>query len=213
MASATPTIGYEGVKPTVGPGTAPASGSEPLVLSGAPATAGNTAGGDVVIVNAPGSGTGRAGTLVLPLGTTDPAVADGMWNAGGVVVPSGSAGVPYSFSIVCSAESGAISTSTAMTFRMPHAVVLSDVRAAVKTAPSDTDVICDIKNGGTSIFDTNLLQIDKNTSTSVGSKAAYKFATTGATVADDAAMAISVTQSGSIAVGLKLNFIGHTTTK
>lgn len=136
--------------------------------------------------------------------------------------------LPVSFIIVCTDETAEFATSGSpptldnpvMTFRMPHAMTLTEVRASVTTAPTGTDVVIDIKREGSpaSIFST-LLSIDAEEKTSTT-------ATTPAVISqssllDDEEITVEITQTGggspagsptgsptSSGTGLKVTFIG-----
>ena len=65
-----------------------------------------------------------------------------------------------------------LTTGTAkVTFRMPLAMTLTDVRASVSTAPTGSDLIMDINEGGTTILSTKL-SIPAGAKTSVGTPTA-----------------------------------------
>jgi len=95
------------------------------------------------------------------------------------------------------------------TFRMPLAMSLLSVKASVTTAPLNADIIVDIKVGGTTIFNGNLLTIDAGSKTSVGSVAPWGLSVT--SLADDAEIEIITTQVGvnpDEGAGLKVWLIG-----
>lgn len=94
------------------------------------------------------------------------------------------------------------------TFRMPHAMILTELRGSLNTAQvSGTIFTVDVKQNGTTILST-LLTIDNTEKTS-------KTATDPAVISvpalvDDGEITVDVTQIGnSTAVGLKLVLIGH----
>lgn len=98
-----------------------------------------------------------------------------------------------------------------ITFRMPYGMTLSSIRANVKTAPTGSILIVDIKQNGTTILST-LLSIDASSKTSVGASTPAVISNT--SLADDAEMTVDVTQIGSTipGTGLKITFIGTRTT-
>ena len=122
--------------------------------------------------------------------------------------------VPKSLVVAVSDETTALTTGTAkVTFRMPWAFTLTDVRASVTTAPTGANLVIDINNGGTSIF-TTTLSIDATEKTSTTATTAYAFSG-GSTYAlsDDAEITIDIDQIGSTVAGagLKIYFVGKDT--
>lgn len=111
--------------------------------------------------------------------------------------------------IACSDESTALTTGTAkVTFRMPHAMVLTAVRASLTTAQASGSIFTvDINEGGTTILSTKLtIDNTENTSTT----AATPPVISDASLADDAEITIDIDQIGtSGAAGLKVYLIGY----
>lgn len=108
-------------------------------------------------------------------------------------------------------ESTDISVNTGMTFRMPLAFSVEDIRASVTSAPSGSSIIVDITKNGTSIFTVgSTLSIDSGEETSSTSASPYELST--ASIAADDEIVIDVTQVGSVdaGTGLKIYFIGQT---
>lgn len=106
-------------------------------------------------------------------------------------------------------ETTAITTGTAkVTFRMPYAFTLTDVRASLTTASSSGNPAVDINEGGASIFSVTLT-IDSGETTSTTATTAYTFSDT--SLADDAEMTIDIDTAGTGAKGLKVTLIGHRT--
>lgn len=106
-------------------------------------------------------------------------------------------------------ETTPITTGTAKkTFRMPHAMVLTELRGSLKTAQvSGTIFTVDVKQNGTTILST-LLTIDNTEKTS--KTAAVPSVILVPALDDDAEITVDVTQIGNgTAVGLKLVLIGH----
>ena len=104
-----------------------------------------------------------------------------------------------------------VSTGTAkVTFRMPHAVILTAVRASLKVAQTSGSLVTvDIKNAGSSVLST-LITLDNTEKTSV--TAATFSVISSAAIADDAEMTIDITQIGDgTAKGLKVALIGYRT--
>ena len=106
-------------------------------------------------------------------------------------------------------ETTAITTGTAkVTFRMPYAFTLTDVRASVNTVSSSGLPTVNIKESGTTIFSTKLT-IDANEKTSVTAATPYVFSDT--SLADDAEMTIDIDVAGTGAKGLKIILYGYRT--
>ncbi len=117
--------------------------------------------------------------------------------------------IPVTIGIACSDESTALTTGTAKaTFRMPHAMTLTAVRASVGTAPTGSTIIVDINEGGSTIMTTNKLSIDASEKTST--TAATAASLTDTSLADDAEITIDIDQIGSstAGAGLKVWLIG-----
>ena len=131
-------------------------------------------------------------------------------NGTGTQAASTITGLKDQIGIACSDVTSNLTASTSVakeTLRMPYAMTLTQVRLNVGTAPTDSALIVNIKQGGTTIFSTRP-QIDANAKTSVGSGTAAVFATTALT--DDAEITIFVDQIGSTIAGsgLKVWLIG-----
>ena len=120
--------------------------------------------------------------------------------------------IPVTIGIACSDETTALTTGTAKaTFRMPHAMTLTSVRASVGTAPAGSTIIVDINEGGSTIMTTNKLSIDAGEKTST--TAATAAGITDTSLADDAEITIDIDQVGSTTAGagLKVWLIGTRT--
>ncbi len=108
-------------------------------------------------------------------------------------------------------ESNPITVGTGkVTFRMPYALNVSDVRASLKTAQATSGagglVTVDINEAGASILSTKIT-IDNTEKTSV--TAATPPVISDAALADDAEMTIDIDQIGDgTAIGLKVVLIG-----
>ena len=103
-------------------------------------------------------------------------------------------------------ETTAITTGTAkLTFRMPFAMTLTEVRASLTTVSSSGLPTINVKESGTTIFSTKLT-IDANEKTST--TAATPAVISDANLADDAEMTVDIDVAGTGAAGLKLCFIG-----
>ncbi len=109
--------------------------------------------------------------------------------------------------IAVSDEATAITTGTAkVTFRMPFAMTLSDVRASLAVASSSGAPTVDINEGGVSILSTKLT-IDASEKTSV--TAAVPVVISDSVLADDAEITIDIDVAGTEAKGLKVALIGR----
>jgi len=115
--------------------------------------------------------------------------------------------MPVSLTIACSNETSPLTTGTAkVTFRMPHAMTLTAVRASVTTAPTGSVLTVDINEAGSAILGTKLT-IAAGSKTSVGGTAPT---ITDSAIADDAEMTIDIDTVGSsvAGAGLKVTLIG-----
>lgn len=125
----------------------------------------------------------------------------GQWDAAALAAP---AVIP----VACSDEATALTAGTAkVTFRMPHAMTLTAVRASLTTAQTSGSIFTvDINAGGTSILSTKLT-IDNTEKTS--KTAATPAVISNAALADDAEITIDIDQIGDgTAKGLKVYLIG-----
>lgn len=111
-------------------------------------------------------------------------------------------------SYACSDEASELAVGTLITFRMPYAMTLSQIKLSLNVAPTVSKVIVDIKENGASIFST-LASVDTGSTTSVG--ASVPAVISDVNLANDSIITISTTQvgSGSAGKGLKVTFIGR----
>ncbi len=110
--------------------------------------------------------------------------------------------------IACSDEVAALTAGAAkVTFRMPHAMTLTAVRASLTTAQTSGSIFTvDINAGGTSILSTKLT-IDNTEKTSTTAAEAPVISTS--SLPDDAEITIDIDQIGDgTAKGLKVYLIG-----
>lgn len=104
-------------------------------------------------------------------------------------------------------ETTAITTGTAkVTFRMPYAFTLSEVRASLTTVSSSGTPTIDINESGSSILSTKIT-IDASEKTS--ETAAVPAVISDASLADDAEITIDIDVAGTGAAGLKVYLIGN----
>ena len=110
--------------------------------------------------------------------------------------------------IACSDETTNLATGTAkVTFRMPYAFTLSEVRAGVNDAPTGAALQVDINEAGASILSTKLtIDAGEKTSTTAATPAVIS----DASLADDAEITVDIDQVGSTNPGkaLKVWLIG-----
>jgi hypothetical protein len=110
--------------------------------------------------------------------------------------------------LAASDETTALTTGTAkMTFRMPHAMTLTSVRASLTTAQASGSIFTvDINQSGSSVLGTKLT-IDNTEKTSV--TAATPATITTSALTDDSEITIDIDQIGNgTATGLKITLIG-----
>jgi hypothetical protein len=110
--------------------------------------------------------------------------------------------------LAASDETTALTTGTAkVTFRMPHAMTLTSVRASLTTAQASGSIFTvDINQSGVSVLGTKLT-IDNTEKTSVTAATAATITTSALT--DDAEITIDIDQIGNgTATGLKITLIG-----
>ena len=133
---------------------------------------------------------------------------DHRMRAGGALAPAGTA-VSVAIQVACSDETTALTTGTAKaTFRMPHAMTLTGVRASVTTAPTGgTLLTVDINESGSTILSTKLtVDASEKTTTTAATPAVIS----DVSLADDAEITIDIDAVGSTiaGAGLKVTLIG-----
>lgn len=120
--------------------------------------------------------------------------------------------ITESFTVALSDEATTdLATGTdIITFRMPYAFTVTDVRASCNTAPVGSTIIVDINESGVSILSTKL-SIDASETTST--TAATAAVISDASIADDAEVSFDIDQVGSTTPGkgLKVTIIGYRT--
>lgn len=120
--------------------------------------------------------------------------------------------IPVSIQLACSDESTALSAGTGkVTFRMPHAMTLTAVRASLTVAGTTSGLTTiDINEGGTSVLSTKLtIDLTEKTSTTAATPAVIS----DASLADDAEITIDIDaiSGGATEKGLKVTLIGTRT--
>jgi hypothetical protein len=113
-----------------------------------------------------------------------------------------------SFILACSDEETDLVVGTSkLTFRMPYAFTVTEVRASVTTAPTGGSIKVDIDEAGVTILST-VISIDAGEKTSTTSVAPAVISN--GAIADDAEITIDIDQVGSTVAGagLKVVLIG-----
>lgn len=122
------------------------------------------------------------------------------------------------FIVACSDETSDLTTGTSkVTFRMPYAMQITEVRASLTSAAASGVVTVDINLNGTSIFGNGetgtRLTIDSGERTSTTAATAFNFASSAALVTfpDDAEVRVDIDTVGteSTGKGLKVTLIGY----
>ncbi len=126
---------------------------------------------------------------------------------------SGGGESPYkritSFVCTCSDEGTAISdTGTVLTFYMPYAYTVSEVRASLTTTSSSGTPTIDINEGGSTILSTKIT-IDPGDLISTDSATQPVLSDTA--LADKSKITIDIDVTGTDATGLKVYIIGYKT--
>ena len=113
--------------------------------------------------------------------------------------------------VACSDETSALTASTStpkITFRMPHAMTLTEVRASLTTDASGSGFTVDVHDNGTTVFGTKVTIDDaEGTSTTAATPAVIQ----DSALADDAKIEVFIDglDSSSAARGLKVWLIGY----
>ncbi len=114
--------------------------------------------------------------------------------------------IPAIIQVAASDETTTLTAGTAkLTFRMPHAMTLTEVRASLTTVSSSGVVTVDINEGGSTILSTKLtIDASELTSTTAATAAVIS----DSSLADDAEITIDIDGAGTGAKGLKVTLIG-----
>lgn len=187
-----------------------ANGSVTLTASSTNYVVADRATGAVSASTSSANWANTAGYLRLYMAETGPATVIGYEDHREVYGGAGGAGVgsPVVIPVACSDESTALTTGAAkVTFRVPLAITLTEVRASLTTAQSSGSVLTvDINADGVSILSTKLT-IDNAEKTSKTAAAPPVVSTPA--LADDAEITIDIDQLGaSGAAGLKVYLVG-----
>lgn len=127
---------------------------------------------------------------------------------GSSLLGSGDYKLPVTIQLAASDETTALTAGiNKLTFRMPHAMTVTSVRASLTTAQTSGSIFTvDINENGTSILSTKLT-IDNTEKTSV--TAATPAVISDSNLTDDSEITIDIDQTGDgTAKGLKLTLIG-----
>lgn len=117
--------------------------------------------------------------------------------------------VPITLIVAVGDETSALTTGAGkVTFRLPHALTLVQVRASLTTASSSGAVAVDINENGASILSAALtIDANEKTSTTAASTAVIG----AADLTDDSEITIDIDGAGTGAAGLKVALIGYKT--
>jgi len=116
-----------------------------------------------------------------------------------------------SFVIACGAEDEVLTTGTKVTFRLPYAYTITEVRASLTTAGTGANLVTLMfEQNGTDILST-AITIDAGETTSTTASTPPVISTSALT--DDASIDCDVDQidSGGVSAGLKMYLIGYKT--
>lgn len=182
-----------------------------VALGGAVSSVAMTVPTDILAVA--GSPITSSGTLAVTKANQSANVVFAGPTSGGAAAPTMRAlvsadlpAIPTVIQIAVSDETTAITTGAAkVTFRMPHAMTLTAVRASLTTDSSSGAPVIDINEGGTTILSTKLsIDAGEKTSTTAATPAVIS----DASLADDAEITIDIDTAGTGAAGLKVSLIG-----
>lgn len=111
--------------------------------------------------------------------------------------------------IACSDNTTALTVGVKVTFYMPYAFTLTDIRASVLTAPTGAGLIVDVHDAGTTVMATDKLDID--VSEFHTKDCATQPAITDSALANNAKIEIEIDQVGSTiaGAGLTVYLIGY----
>jgi hypothetical protein len=125
--------------------------------------------------------------------------ATGATGADGPTGPTGGGSIAVELGMAVGGETSVLTTGTSkLTFRMPHAMTLTEVRFNVNTAPTGSVLTFDVNEGGTSILSTKVT-IDAGEKTSV--TATTPAVISDSALGDDAEITIDIDTVGSTIAG------------
>lgn len=113
--------------------------------------------------------------------------------------------VPVTLSYAIGDQTNEITTGTKLTFRMPHAMTLTEVRFGLQTPSTAGAPEFDVQEGGVSVFSTTVT-VDQDEKTSV--TAATPAVISDGALADDAEITVSIETAGTGAIGPVMTLIG-----
>lgn len=147
-------------------------------------------------------------TFALPGSTTISAFGASLVDDATAAAARVTLAIPVLMGGAASDETTALTTGTAkLTFRMPLAMTVTEVRCSVTTAPTGSVLTVDINESGTSILSTKLtIDATEKTSTTAATAAVIS----DSALADDAEMTVDIDTVGSTVAGagLKITLIG-----
>jgi hypothetical protein len=146
------------------------------------------------------------GTVAVTPGQDFLVFSDGATKWWGITPAAAVAPPPKVVQVAVSDETTAITTGTAkLTFRMPYAMTLTEVRASLSTTSSSGNPAVDVNKNGVSIFSTTVtIDAGEKTSTTAATPAVLSTSA----LADDDEITIDIDTAGTGAKGLKVTLIG-----
>jgi len=125
----------------------------------------------------------------------------------GVIAPARLPALPVSLVVAVGDETTALTTTNnpKVSFRMPHAMTLTSIRASLRTSSSSGNPTFDVKLNGASILST-LVTVDVSAKTSVGAAVPAVISTLA--LPDDGEITIDITGAGTGAAGAKITLVG-----
>jgi len=125
----------------------------------------------------------------------------------GVIDPARLPALPVSLVVAVGDETTALTTTNnpKVSFRMPHAMTLTSIRASLRTSSSSGNPTFDVKLNGASILST-LVTVDVSAKTSVGAAVPAVISTLA--LPDDGEITIDITGAGTGAAGAKITLVG-----
>lgn len=146
----------------------------------------------------------------VPVSDADPETGQALVFDGAEWVPTdqGGSSVPFVLVVAISDEATAITTGVAkITFRMPAAVHITEVRASLSVVSSSGNPAFDVNKNGTTIF-TTVLTVDATEKTSATAAAPAVLDDDPTDFAADDEVTIDIDAAGTGAMGAKITFVG-----